>query len=454
MAKHRYPPGPSTFAAIRGLRVIGGGNDFSEILVFLTGVVQHHGGIAHWTILGRHFFMLDDPALIEDVLVTKARDFKKGRGIQRLKRLLGEGLLASEEPLHLRRRRLLQPAFHRDRIAAYGRQMVAATLERIAAWKDGMTLAIDAEMTRLTLTIVARTLFGADLGSRTDAIRAALTTVAQTFPASLSRSSELLEVLPFLPLTRRFARARDQLDRVIYEIIAQRRGGPAAAHDDLLAMLLTARDADGGLSDVAVRDEAMTLFVAGHETTANALAWAWYLLARHPAAAARLRAELDGVLGGRIPDPDDLPRLPFARGVLAETLRLYPPAWALGRRAIRETSIADQFVPRGSVVIACPLITHRNPRYWDESEAFRPERWIGGSASGAKFAYFPFGGGNRRCIGESFAWMEGVLLLAAIAQHFELDAIDDTAVEAEPLITLRPRSPVRVRIRARERLTV
>jgi cytochrome P450 len=448
MSARRFPPGPSTFEAMRGLRDTSGGRDLSALPVFFAHLARRYGGIAHWTLLGRHFFFLDDPDLIEEALVLRARDYKKGRAIERLKRLVGDGLLSSEEPLHLRQRRMIQPAFHKDRIAAYGRQMVAAAHEQIAGWRTGATLEIDAEMTRLTLTVAARTLFSSNVGDKTETIRAALTTALRAFPASMSRWSELLDALPFLPATRRFAHARAQLDAVIYDLIADRRRVADEAPDDLLGMLLAARDGGAAMDDEQVRDEAMTLFLAGHETTANALAWTWYLLGRHPAAAQRLRAEVDAVLAGRPPCAEDLPRLAFTRDVFAETLRLYPPAWAIGRRALRDTTAGEYRVPRGSVLIASQLVTQRNPRYWTDPEAFVPERWSA-SAPAPRYAYFPFGGGNRRCIGESFAWMEGVLVIAAIAQLVTFEAVDQAPVEVEPLVTLRPRSAVRVRVAAR-----
>jgi cytochrome P450 len=302
-------------------------------------------------------------------------------------------------------------------------------------------------MTRLALTIAAQTLFSTTMVEQTETIRAALTTALRAFPASMSRFSELLDAFAFLPVTRRFLRARAQLDSVIYGLIEARRNGSDAGRDDLLGMLLAARDGEGAMNDVQIRDEAMTLFLAGHETTANALAWTWYLLARHPAAALHLRAELDEVLGGRLPAASDLPRLRFTRDVFAETMRLYPPAWVVGRRALRDTRLGEYLVPRGSIVLASQLVTHRNPRYWTEPDAFAPDRW---SSAGAppRFAYFPFGGGTRRCIGESFAWMEGVLLIATIARRFTFDAVDRATVEIEPLVTLRPRSAVRVRVGA------
>jgi cytochrome P450 len=249
-------------------------------------------------------------------------------------------------------------------------------------------------------------------------------------------------------VTRRFNRARAELDRVIYGLIAARRAGPAAGQDDLLGMLLAARDGDAAMDDVQIRDEAMTLFLAGHETTANALSWTWYLLARNPPAARRLGEELDAVLGGRLPEAADLPRLRYTRDVFAEALRLYPPAWVLGRRALRDTSIGEYTVPRGSVVLASQLVTQRNPRYWEEPERFEPGRWSGPAPP--RFAYFPFGGGVRRCIGESFAWMEGVLLIAVIAQRLRFEALDPAEIGIEPLVTLRPRSAIRLRASTRE----
>jgi len=456
MRERRYPAGPSALRAMRGLRALGGGGagaNLAGVPIFLGDMVRRYGGIVHWSIAGQHFFLLDEPALIEDFLVFKERDFLRGRGVQRLKRILGDGLLSSEEPLHLRQRQLMQPAFHRERITGYGRQMVAATAGHIARWQAGTTLDIHAEMTDLTLAIAAQTLFSADVGRDAETIRAALSTVMQAFPTSLSRFSELLDLFPMLPVTRNFLSARAALDGVIYGMIAARRGGTgsAAEPDDLLAMLLAARDGAEVMDDRQVRDEALTLFMAGHETTANALTWAWYLLARHPHVAERLAREVDDVLGGRLPEPDDVPRLRYTRDVLSETLRLYPPAWIVGRRAMRATSIGNQAVPAGSVVLASQFVTHRNYRYWSEPDAFRPERW---STDGPphRFAFFPFGGGSRRCIGEAFAWMEGVLLLATIAQRFALAPADPSAadVDVDPLITLRPRSAIRLRIAARE----
>jgi cytochrome P450 len=449
MTDQRYPRGPSMLRALRGLKDMAGGRNLSALPVFFADLAQRYGGIAHWQILGRHFFFLDEPAFIEEALVGRARDYKKGRGIERLKRLLGNGLLSSESPLHLRRRRLIQPAFHKEKIAGYGRVMVELAAQEMAGWPDDSTFDVGAQMTRLTLAIAARTLFGADIGDQAETIRSALTSALETFPASMSRFGALLDRLPMLPVVRRFMKARAQLDAVIYALIAARRADASGVHDDLLAMLLAAGDGAGALDDVAIRDEAMTLFIAGHETTANVLAWTWYLLARHPAVADRLGRELDAVLGGRLPTAADLPQLRYTHAIMAEAMRLYPPAWILGRRAIRPTTLGPYTVPRGSIVITSPLITQRNPRFWDDGQAFAPERWTD-SAAQPRFAYFPFGGGNRRCIGESFAWMEGCLVIATLAQRYRFWTIDANTVEVEPLVTLRPRSPIRLRVTRRQ----
>jgi cytochrome P450 len=452
MPAHQFPPGPSTFTAMRNLRSLTGGGDLSAIPVYLASLSARYGPVAHWRMGRRHFFFVDDPALIEETLVTKARDYMKGRGIQRLKPLLGNGLLTSEQPLHLRQRRMMQPAFHKDRIAGYGARMVGLTQAHIARWQDDATFAIDAEMTRLTLGIAAETLFSANVDAQASTVRDALRDVIEAFPASMSMYGELLDHFAFLPVTRRSRAARAKLDAVVYGIIEERRHAPHDAHDDLLDMLLAARDdADGGMDDVQVRDEAMTIFLAGHETTANALAWAWCLLAQHPDVETLLAAELERVLYGRVPSADDLPNLPYTRDVFAEAMRLYPPAWALGRRAVADTTLGPWKIPAGSIVIASELVTHRNPRYWNEPDAFRPERWPAEAATLPRFAYFPFGGGNRRCIGESFAWMEGILVLATIAQTWRFRLIGEVPA-IQPLVTLRPRTPIRVRAERREPL--
>ncbi|MEA2666133.1 MAG: hypothetical protein QOI11_3077, partial [Candidatus Eremiobacteraeota bacterium] len=321
------------------------------------------------------------------------------------------------------------------------------TAERL---DDGETVAVDALMNRLALRIAAATLFSADVDDDADAIGHAVTEAMDVFPASLSAFGELLDLIPFHPATRRFTRARAQLDAVIYRLVEQRRAEPAD-RGDLLSILLSARDEEGRpMPDTLVRDEALTLLLAGHETTANALTWAWDLLARTPQAEARLHAELDAVLGERDPVPADVPRLPYTRDVAAEVLRLRPPAWILGRRVIRPLRLGEWELAPGEVALAAQIVTHRNPAYWREPEAFRPERWSNGEIVDLPHgAYFPFGGGNRICIGESFAWTEAILLLATLARRFRFRAIDMSPVPLEPLVTLRPGRSIAMQVEER-----
>jgi cytochrome P450 len=295
-------------------------------------------------------------------------------------------------------------------------------------------------MNRLTLAIAGKTLYGADVAAEADEIGGALTTALEAFKRLTNPLGPLLDRLP-LPTTLRVRRASERLDATIYRMIdVRRRSGEDRG--DLLSMLLAARDDEGdggGMTDRQLRDEALTLFLAGHETTANALAWTWHLLAHHPDAEARLHAELDAVLAGRLPAADDLPRLPYTRAVLAESMRLYPPAWTIGREPLEEFEAGGYRIRAGSVVLVSPWITHRDPRWWTEPGRFDPERWTPErEAEQPRFAYFPFGGGPRKCIGEGFAWTEGILVLATLAQRWRLRHAPGTQVGRQPLITLRP----------------
>jgi cytochrome P450 len=448
MAAPRFPPGPSTVAAIRNMSTVGG--DLSRLPGFLERVARDHGPVASWKMPRARFWFVDEPALIEQIMTASGYDVIKGRGLRRMRRLLGEGLLTSDEPLHLRQRRLVQPAFHRERIAGYAATMIDAARATAESLADGETVAVDALMNRLALRIAAATLFSADVDDDADAIGRAVTEAMEVFPASLSAFGELLDHIPWHPATRRFKGARADLDAVVYRMIDERRRNPSD-RGDLLSILLSSRDEDGQpMPTELVRDEALTLLLAGHETTANALTWTWDALARSPEAEARLHAELDAVLGDRDPVPADYPRLSFTRDVVAESMRLRPPAWILGRRVIRPIRLGEWDVPAGSVLLTAQIVTHRNPRFWHEPEAFRPERWSNGETERLpRFAYFPFGGGNRVCIGEGFAWMEAVLVLATLARRVRFRGLDLSPVPLDPLVTLRPGRSVTMRAETR-----
>ncbi len=363
--------------------------------------------------------------------------------------LLGESLLTSEGETHRRQRRLIQPMFHHERIATYAEPMVRRAEDAAARWTDGAELDVHAEMAALTLAIVGETLFGADVDEeRSATVRRALTDTLAMFDRVYSPVFRVLARLP-TPTMRRYRRIEADLDRVIDELIAERRA-TGASGGDLLSLLLRAQEDGAGMADEQVRDEALTLFLAGHETTANALAWTWWLLSEHPDVEARLHAELERALGGRSPTAADLERLGYARMVLSESIRLRPPAWAIGRRAIRDVRIGETDVPAGSIVVVAPWLLHHDARWWPEPEAFRPERWTPSESAGRpRGAFVPFGGGPRVCVGEPFAWMEGVLLLSTIAQRWRFRLVPGRAVEAQPVVTLRPRNGLPMRAERR-----
>lgn len=413
-------------------------------LAFFRRLAAEQGDVARVSIAGGHVVVVSHPELIRDILVTHQRQFVKGRGLEQAKRLLGQGLLTSEGAFHLRQRRLAQPAFHRERIAGYAAVMVAYAERHADGWQDGAPVDAAAEMMRLTLAIAAKTLFDADVEREAREIGDAITTAIRAFEFALLPFSERLERLPFSPL-RRFEQARARLDRTIYRLVAERRAAGAADRGDLLSMLLAARDTEGdggAMTDEQLRDELMTIFLAGHETTANMLAWTWHLLSTHPEVERRLHAELDAALGDRRASFADVPRLPYTRQLLAESMRLYPPAWVIGRKSLAPYRLSGFEVPAGSLFLTSQFIVHRDPRWWPHPERFDPDRWAPGADADAgrpKFAYFPFGAGTRICIGEQFAWTEGILVLATLARRWRLRPAPAQRLALAPSITLRPR---------------
>jgi cytochrome P450 len=409
---------------------------------YLLTVARTHGDLAYMRLGPQHAYVVSHPDWIRDILVTQQGNFTKSRILERAKVLLGEGLLTSEGEFHTRQRRLVQPAFHRDRLARYASDMVTCAEQTSQSWvaaRGGLHVDIHQEMTRLTLAIVGRTLFSADVSSNADEIGEAMTQIFSLFDTLLMPFADWLQKLP-IPPVRRFEKARDKLDRIVYGLIAERR---ASGQDtgDLLSMLLLARDEDSSrMTDQQVRDEALTLLIAGHETTANALTWTWYLLSRNREVEARMHDELDQVLGGKPPTFDDVQGLPYTTGVFAESLRLYPPAWAIGRRVKEDYSIGGYVIPAKSILLMSPWAVHRDPRWFVEPERFDPERWRPEEADRRpKFAFFPFGGGARVCIGERFAWAEGVLVLATIAQRWKMRLVPGHPVATHAVITLRPK---------------
>lgn len=410
-------------------------------------IAHEHGDLVYLRLGSQEVYLISHPDLIVELLSVQYASLVKSRFLDRARVLLGDGLLTANGTAHLRKRRLVQPAFHRPRLAGYARHMVECAEVARRRLHAGQTVDLGEAMMRLTLAIVGRTLFATDVEDHASSVGQAMNTIIELFDVLILPFSEHLDKLPFLPVARRLADARRTLDRTVREII-QQRAREAEDQGDLLSMLLAARDEEGGrLTDAEVRDEVLTLFLAGHETTANALTWTWLLLARNPECERRMHEEIDEVLGGRLPEFEDVPALRYTERVLAEAMRLYPPAWALGRRAIAPVHLAGHTLLPGSVFVLSPYVTHRDDRWWPEPEHFDPDRFLVDSRP--KFAYFPFGGGPRVCIGERFAWMEGVLLLATLAQRWRFRLHPDTRVDIHPQITLRPRYPLRFTVEGR-----
>ncbi len=435
------PPGP------KGLPFLGSLIDyFRDPLGFLSRVSSEYGDIVYYKVGSRRMYLLNNPHHIKDVLVTHNRNFTKSRALDRAKIVLGQGLLTNEGDSHLRQRRIIQPIFHHKRIRTYG-DVMAHHASRVGEnWRNGEVVDIQKEMNRLTLAIVSKTLFDADVESESDEIGKSLNDLVKLFPRFIFPFSEILDHLP-LPGNKRCAEALKRLDTLIYGLIEERRSS-TGSKEDLLSMLLDAQDEEGdggGMSDRQVRDEAVTLFLAGQETMANSLTWTWYLISQHPEVEKKLLEEVARVLGDRLPAVDDLGRLSYTHKVFREALRLYPPAWAVARRVIEDYSVDGYVIPTGADIFMSQYVVHRDPRFYPDPLKFDPDRWDSEKESNiSKFAYFPFGGGPRRCIGEPFAWMEGVISVATIASKWKMRPVPNQRIVPDPLITIRPKHGIRM----------
>ena len=442
----RRAPGPRSLGGFREVMALR-----RDPLKFLLQLAHDFGPVTQIRVGKLRFFLFTSPEAVREILVTHHDRMHKGRALQRAKILLGEGLLTSEDAFHRRQRRLVNPAFHRDRLPGYAREMIAAAERATMGWQDGAKIDISHEMMTLTLDIVGRTLFSTDLRGQATEIGQAMHDLMALMHRMLSPFAALLNYLP-LPGTVRYWRARFHLERAVANMIRERRAS-GRDHGDLLSMLLLARDEDGGpgMTDQQVRDEAMTLFLAGHETTANALTWTWYLLAQHPEIEARLHAELDTVLAGAKPTFEDYRRLEYTERVLTESMRLYPPAWIVGRTALEDLEICGYAVPAKSILLTPQYLTHRLPEFFRDPEKFDPDRWLPEAvAQRPKHSYYPFGAGPRQCAGEAFAWMEGVLVLATLAQKWRVSLVPDQPVEMLAAITLRPKHGLQVTLHRRD----
>jgi cytochrome P450 len=442
---HTPLTGPSgTFGARNLVRFVRGQ------LPWLQGLATKHGDIVKMKMMGSWWFVISHPDDIERMLVKDARVMQRDAGIDIVRRVLGHGLLTSEGDLWKRQRKLMSQAFSPKRISDYATAMVRVADVALGRWRDGATANLHQEMSRLTMEVVADVLFGASMSAAdVEAVGGAMEVVNEFFSGS---TEAMLKVPKWVPTPRnvRMNRAVVTLDRVVYDIIAQRRDGQP--RNDLLGTLLAARDDDGaGMSDGQLRDEVMTLFLAGHETTSLALAHSLYLLSLNPEIEKRLHDEISRVLGDRLPTAEDARSLPFAEWVIKETMRLYPPAWATGRETTEPYELRGHTIPVGSQLMSSQWIVHRDGRWYPDPERFDPERWSPDRAKTIpRYAYFPFGGGPRVCIGNHFAMMEATLLLAMIIQRFRVELLPGERLELAPAVTLRQKGEgLKVRTLAR-----
>jgi len=439
------PPGP------KGHWLTGSLAEFKrDRLDFFTRVAREHGDLAFFRLGPRRIYLASHPDLIEEVLVHHAKNYHKHFALRLNLLVLGKGLLTSEGEFWLRQRRLIQPVFQKSRIATYAPDMVRTTLHHIDRWKEGETRDIHAEMMAVTLAIAARTMFHAEVDDEAANVAQAMDVMQKDF---VSRFNGLLPWPLWIPTPAnlRVRRAVRVLDKILYGFIRQRRENPEQFQGDLLSLLLQARDeGDGkGMGDQQVRDEAMTLFLAGHETTALALSWSWHLLATNPDAAQKMQAEVDEVLRGREATAEDCSRLRYVEMVALEAMRLYPPAYVFGREANVDTTLGGYALPKGTTVLMSQWVVQRDERFFPNPDEFRPDRWKEDAKDRPRFAYFPFGGGPRACIGNTFAMMEMVLILATIAQRFDFTALPGSVVRPDPTFTLRPHPGVPALIRRR-----
>jgi cytochrome P450 len=471
----KYPPGPNYKMPGKLIRQF-----IHDPIKTLSTISQKYGDISYFK-LGpkqhvQHVYLINNPDYIEKVLIYDHRNFKKGPRLQAAKAVLGEGLVTSEGDFHNHQRRLIQPIFHPKQIMSYANIMTDYAIRFRDRWKNEDIVDVSQEMMELTLGIICKSVLNYDVESEAEQVGKWLTITRNYSKRLQSPIGHVLDKIPILPAPKGARKAKEELDSLVYGLISDRRRHQQEEpdnkrFDDLLSRLLKAQDSNltgpaslnstqsssnDKMSDKQVRDEVMTIFIAGHETTANALTWTFYLLSQYPDAEKKLHDEIDSVLGAtdgnshnssRIPTPDDIPKLQYTEKVLRESMRLYPPVWTMGRYVENDYPVGEYTIPAGSSILMSQYVMHHDPRYYEEPEQFNPDRWTAKFKTDLpRFSYFPFGGGTRGCIGEPFAWMEGILIIAVIAQKWTMRLVPGQRIKLDPAITLRPKYGMKMKL--------
>ena len=468
----KYPPGPNYKMPGKLIRQF-----IHDPIKTLSTISQKYGDISYFKLgLKQHVYLLNNPDYIEKVLIYDHRNFKKGKRLQVAKNLLGEGLVTSEGDFHNHQRRLIQPIFHPRQIMSYANIMTDYAIRFRDRWKNEDIVDVSQEMMELTLGVICKSVLNYDVESEAKQVGKALTTTRNYSRRLQSPIGHVLDKIPILPAPKGAREAIKELDSMVYGLISDRRinqqeGSDNKRLDDLLSRLLEAQDSNladpasldsaqsssnSKMSDKQVRDEVMTMFIAGHETTSNALTWTFYLLSQYPDVEKKLHYEIDSVLGtidenghdgSKIPTTEDIPKLQYTENVLRESMRLYPPVWTMGRYVENDYHVGEYTIPAGSSILMSQYVMHHDPRYYEEPEQFNPDRWTAKFKTDLpRFSYFPFGGGIRACVGEPFAWMEGILIIATIAQKWTMHLVPGQRIKLDPAITLRPKYGMKMKL--------
>ena len=471
----KFPPGPTYKMPGKLLRQF-----IHDPINTLSTIARKYGDISYFKLGSERVYLINNPDYIEKVLIYDQHNFKKGKRLQTAKAILGEGLVTSEGEFHNHQRRLIQPIFHPKQIMIYSNIMTEYAVRMCNRWKGGTIVDISEEMMRLTLGIICKSVLNYDVESEAQEVGKALTTVRNYSKRLQSPIGHVLNKIPILPAPKRAREARKKLDSLVYGLITDRRQHEESdnnrRYNDLLSRLMQAQESntadhvshngvsststsptsgfDGKMSDKQVRDEVMTIFIAGHETTSNALTWTFYLLSQYPNVERKLHDEIELVLENRIPAADDIPKLRYTEMVLSESMRLYPPVWTMGRHVENDYSVGEYTIPAGSSILMSQYVMHHDPRYYEKPEEFNPDRWTDDFKTHLpRFSYFPFGGGMRGCIGEPFAWMEGVLIIATVVQEWSMRLVPSQRIKLDPAITLRSKYGMKMKLSQRRKYT-